>query len=406
MSHATPGAPARRLGTPEFVALMAMLAATIAFSIDAMLPALPVIAAELTPAAPNAAQLIVVGFVLGMGAGTLVAGPLSDAFGRKPVMLAGAALYCAAAAVATVLPTLEGVVAARLVQGLGAAGPRVVALAMIRDLYAGRGMARIASYVMMVFTLVPAVAPLIGAGIVAGFGWRGIFWAFVLFSALSAAWLALRQPETLPPAMRRPMRLGPLADAAREVVRRPDTRRAVLAQTLVFSVLFSVLVSLQPIYDVTFGRAESFPLWLGGVALLSGAASLLNAQLVERVGMAWLLRRALAGHLTLTLGLLTLWHLLPEDADFAAFLVWQTGSFALAGMTIGNLNAIAMEPLGHVAGMASSVISSAATVGAVILAAPVGLMFDGTPQPLMAGAALFSGAALWLAAGLREGRAD
>lgn len=404
MSDAAPAPPARRLSTPEFVALVAMLSATIAFSIDAMLPALPAIAAELSPGAPNAAQLIVVGFVLGMGAGTLFAGPLSDAYGRKPVMLWGAAIYCLGAAAATVAPTLEGVVAARVVQGIGAAGPRVVALAVIRDLYAGRGMARIGSYVMTTFALVPAVAPLIGAGIVgATGGWRGVFWAFVAFSAATGLWLATRLPETLPPAARRPMRMAPLRAAAREVAAIANTRRSVAAQTLVFATLFATIVSVQGIYAVTFDRAESFPLWFGAVALVSGSASLLNARLVERLGMLWLIRRALAGHVALSVAMLLAWHLAPEGARFAAFVLWQVAAFALVGLTVGNLLAVSMEPLGHVAGMASSLISAVATVGATVLVVPIGLAFAGTPVPLVAGTLGFSAVALWLAAGLREG---
>ena len=186
----------RRLSQPEFIALIAMLFATIAFSIDAMLPALPQIAAELTPADPNRAQLILTSFVLGMGLGTFLAGPISDALGRKPVIVLGAGLYMVGALLAWAAPTLETVLAARLLQGLGAAGPRVVSLAMVRDLYSGRHMARIMSFAMMIFTLVPALAPLAGQGIIALTGWRGIFLAFLVFAVVATSWLSLRQPET------------------------------------------------------------------------------------------------------------------------------------------------------------------------------------------------------------------
>ena len=396
---------ARVLALPEFVALMAMLTATVAFSVDAMLPALPEIGRALAPGSPNAAQLVIVGFVFGMGAGTLFVGPLSDAFGRRPVILGGAFLYCIAAALCTVAPSIETMLAARVLQGIGASGPRVASQAMIRDLYVGRGMARVSSFVMMTFTLVPAIAPLMGAGIIAGFGWRGVFWAFVAFSLIGGTWLWLRQPETLPPASRRPLDARRMMLAAAEVLGHPNVRRAIAVQTLLFGLLYATIASVQPIYEATFDRAGSFPLWFGAVAILAGGASFANARLVGRLGMLWLLRRALVAHLALSVILVATWlgALLPEGARFSTFVVWQVGTFSLAGLTIGNLNAIAMQPMGHIAGMAASVVSSVSTVLGVAVAVPVGLAFDGTPVPLMAGGAACAGLALWLARRLQEG---
>ncbi|WP_179379290.1 multidrug effflux MFS transporter [Jannaschia marina] len=383
---------------------MAMTSATIAFSIDAMLPALPAIGAALSPEAQNAAQLVIVAFALGMGIGTFVAGPLSDALGRKRVMIGGAVVYSLAAALCTVAQSLEMLLALRVLQGIGASGPRVVAQAMVRDLYAGRGMAQVASFIMMVFVLVPAIAPLIGAFIVAGFGWRGVFWAFVVFSAISSAWLMLRQPETLPIEARRPLEVAKLRAAVVEVLSHGNVLRAILVQTLVFGTLFATIISVQQIYAETFGRAESFPLWFGVVALLSGIASLLNASIVTRLGMPVLIRGALAWHMALSVVLALAWltGLLPGIWAFATFVVWQVSVFAMAGFCIGNLNALAMQPMGHIAGMASSIISAVSTVLAVTVAAPIGLAFDGTPVPLFAGVALAAGLGLFLARKLRE----
>ncbi|MEM8823494.1 MAG: multidrug effflux MFS transporter [Pseudomonadota bacterium] len=392
------------LSLVEFVALVAMLSATVAFSIDAMLPALPEIGQTLSPGAPNAAQLVVVAFVFGLGVATLFAGPLSDALGRKTVMLGGAAIYCFGAAASAFAPSIEWLIAARVLQGIGASGPRVAAQAMIRDLYMGRGMAKVTSFVMMTFTLVPAIAPLIGSWIIAGFGWRGIFWAFVMFAAISGLWLAARQPETLPSDRRRPLRLKPLREAAAEVFAHPNVRRSILVQTLVFGMLFATIISVQPVYDITFDRAESFPYWFGLVSLLAGSASFLNARLVERLGMLWILRRALGVHLVFSVVLSAMWGIgvLPDAVQFPLFMLWQVGSFALAGLTIGNLAAIAMLPMGHIAGMASSIISAVSTVLAVMIASAIGLSFDGTPLPLMVGVGVCAGLALWLARGLRE----
>ncbi|WP_149142240.1 MFS transporter [Gemmobacter caeruleus] len=383
---------ARRLPMGEFIALVAMLFATIAFSIDAMLPALPQIAQELTPGDANRAQLIVTSFVLGMGLGTLFAGPLSDSFGRRAIILAGAAIYVAAAFAATQASTLETVLAARVLQGIGAAGPRIVSLALVRDLYKGREMARVVSFAMMIFTLVPAIAPLAGSIIIADFGWRGIFIAFILFITLAMTWLALRQPETLPPAARRPLAVAPLLGALREVLSHRVVVTAIAVQTLCFGCLFGTISSTQQLFDTTFGRADSFPFWFALIALLSSSASMINAALVVRLGMRALISATLRVQVVLAFGFGLLWvgDLLPAGLVFPVYIFWTVTVFMMAGLTLGNLNALALEPLGHIAGMAASVSGAIATVLAVGIAAPLGLAFDGTPVPLAFGIGLLT----------------
>jgi DHA1 family bicyclomycin/chloramphenicol resistance-like MFS transporter len=397
--------PPDRLSQREFVALVAMLFATIALSIDAMLPALPEIAATLTPGAPNRAQLVVTSFVLGMGLGTLVAGPLSDAFGRKRIVLLGSALYCVAALACWAAPTLETLLAARVVMGIGSAGPRTVSVAMVRDLFRGREMARILSFAMMIFTVVPAVAPLMGQGVIALAGWQAIFLAYIVFAGVTMLWLGLRQPETLPASARRPLSAGGLWAATREVMGHRVIRLSIVVQSLTLGALFATLSSMQGIFELRFDRAASFPWWFAGIALASASGSMLNARVVMALGMRRVVTLTYAGMLGLTL-----LHLgavaagfLPEGAAFAAHLLWSVGLFAMMGLTIGNLTALAMEPVGHVAGLAASVISAVATVVSVLLAIPVGLAFDGTVLPLLAGVALFTGLSLLLMGRISEG---
>lgn len=391
---------AARLPLPEFIALIAMLFATIAFSIDAMLPALPEIAQQLSPSDPNKAQLIVTSFVLGMGLGTLFAGPLSDSFGRRTVILAGAALYCAASGLAMFAPSLETVLLARLVQGLGAAGPRVVSLALVRDLYKGREMARVVSFAMMVFSLVPAVAPLAASGIIAELGWRAIFAAFILFAIVAMVWLMVRQPETLPQAARRPLAAGPLLSALREVLSNRVVLTAIAVQTLCFGCLFGTLSSTQQLFDQTFARGESFPLWFALIAILASSASMINAALVVRLGMRRMVSTTLWVQVALAGGFAAAWGtgLLTNETAFPIYILWTTTVFMMAGLVLGNLNAIALEPLGHIAGMAASVSGALSTVLAVMIAVPLGLAFDGTPLPLAVGICLLSlcGAGLML----------
>ncbi|MBY6134455.1 multidrug effflux MFS transporter [Nocardioides marinus] len=370
----------------EFIALIAMMFATIAFSIDAMLPALPEIGQALSPEDINRAQLVLTAFVLGMGMGTFFTGPLSDAFGRKRVIAGGAILYIAAALVAWRAQSLELLLASRVVMGLGAAGPRVVGLAIVRDLFSGREMARIMSIAMMIFTLVPAIAPMLGAGIIAVSSWRAIFLAFTLFALVIIAWMGLRLPETLPRQNRRPFRMPLLMGAVREMFAHPSVRLSIMVQTLCLGMLFTMLTMVQQVYDVIFDRGASFPFWFGFVALMSGSASLLNAAIVVRVGMRRIVTWSLGAQILFSATMLLLsTQALPQTLMFGLFVAWQTSVFFLAGTTLGNLNAMAMEPMGHIAGMAASVTGAVSTVLAVAIAAPVGLLFDGTLLPLGTG---------------------
>ncbi|UWQ43224.1 multidrug effflux MFS transporter [Leisingera aquaemixtae] len=397
--------PAHGMAKAEFIALIAMMFATIAFSIDAMLPALPEIGAALSPDDANQAQLVLTSFVLGMGIGTFFTGPLSDAFGRKRVIAGGAALYILAAAVAWQSHSLELLLASRVVMGLGAAGPRIVGIAIVRDLYAGREMARLMSIAMMIFTLVPAFAPMLGAGIIAFSGWRGIFLAFAIFAVIVVMWMGLRLPETLPRENRRPFRLPLLLGAVTEMLGHPTVRLSITVQTLCLGMLFTMLTMVQPVYDVIFDRAESFPFWFGFVALMAGTASLLNAAIVVRVGMRRIVTWSLAAQMVASAAMLFLSSTpLPGGLLFGLFIAWQTSVFFLAGTTLGNLNAIAMEPMGHIAGMAASVIGAISTVLAAAIAAPVGLLFDGSLLPL--GAGLLTMAALAFVLMLQMAKAE
>jgi DHA1 family bicyclomycin/chloramphenicol resistance-like MFS transporter len=364
-----------------------------------MLPALPDIAASLSPEAPNAAQLVVTGFVLGMGIGTLFTGPLSDAFGRKRVILVGSGLYALAALACYFAPTLEVLLAARLLQGLAAAAPRTVAIAMVRDLYAGREMARIMSFAMMIFTIVPAIAPLMGQGVIAlAADWHAIFLAYILFAGITMLWLGLRQPETLPVEKRRPLHLGDLWAGTKALFAHRIILVSTALQTLTLAALFATLSSLQGIFERQFDRAETFPLWFAVIAVASMSGSLLNSRIVMTLGMRRVVRRTYLGVLLLSLlALAALGSGLAQgNPAFAVQMLWCVGLFAMMGLTMGNLNALAMEPVGHIAGLAASVISSAATVGSVALAIPVGLAFDGTSTPLLAGVAVLTGLCLIL----------
>ncbi|WP_054006111.1 multidrug effflux MFS transporter [Cypionkella psychrotolerans] len=390
--------PSKRISQGEFIALTAALFAMVAISIDAMLPALPEIAAALSPDAPNRAQLVITSFVFGMGLGTLFVGPLSDAYGRKPVIYAGAGLYALTALACYFANSLDTLLIARVLQGMSVAAARVVSMAIMRDQFKGREMAKIMSFVMMVFIMVPAVAPLMGQGIIAIAGWQSIFLVYILIVAVVMLWFGLRQHETLAVEHRRPLDFGVLVAATKELFTHRIVVISIAAQTLTMAALFASLSSMQGIFEQRFDRAESFPLWFAFIALGSASGSIINSRVVMRIGMRPVIMMAYASVLALTVVLLALMATgtMPEVLAFPLHIVWSIGLFSMMSMTMGNLNALAMEPVGHIAGLAASVMTSVATVASVVLAVPVGLMFDGTALPLMAGVAVFVAGALAL----------
>lgn len=379
--------PQNPLKKPEFIALMATHFAMVAFSVDSMLPSLPTIAAELTPGIPNAEQLILTSFVLGLGLGTFLIGPISDSLGRKPTILWGFGLYGIGALLAMIAPNFETLLAARLLQGLGASSPRIVGVAVIRDQYSGRAMAKIVSFVMMIFILIPAVAPLLGSLIIPVFGWRGIFGAFIIFALLNSIWLTLRQPETLPKEERRALNVPLLLAGIREVCTNKRVMICTFATALGFGQLFAVISSIQPLYDITFDRAASFPAWFALTALFSGTGTILNAALVMRLGMRRLVVWTFGALSLCTLGYLIMLHfgLLAGTSAFVTFFIWTVLVLFSNGLIFGNLNALALEPMGHMAGLAASIIGGLSTVFAVMIAAPIGLAFNGTVLPLAIG---------------------
>lgn len=387
----------------EFIAMMAMLFAMVAFSIDSMLPALPDIGQELSPDALNNAQLVLTAFIVGLGVGTFLGGPISDAFGRKPVILFAIGLYLIGALLSVFAENMTLMLLARALQGLGASGPRVVGMAVIRDLFSGREMARISSLVMFIFVLFPAVAPMIGAGIISIAGWRAVFVSFLVFGSIGALWMQLRLAETLPRTKRKTLEFAAMAQTAREVFAIPMVRIVIALLTLCSGMFFAMLQSVQPIFEQTFDRVDSFPYWFFALSLAVSGASLINARLVIRIGMRRIVTAVVLAQLVISTMMFALsYAVLPDGLAFGLFLLWQGSMFFLVGSTMGNLNAMGMEPLGHTAGMAASIIGGVSTIAAMAIAAPLGLAFDGTIRPLALGVAVICLVAALLLARLRR----
>ena len=381
-----------RVSTTEFVAMMAMLVATVAMSIDAILPALSLISEEFTPQSPNQAQMVLSTFVIGMAAGTLFTGPLSDSFGRKSVIYFGTSLYIFTSILCVISHSFELILVARFLQGVGASAPRVIAQALVRDFYQGREMARISSFIMIVFALVPAVAPLLGSFVIIMFEWRAIFVMFIIFVVASTLWVGIRIDETVTIDRRIEFRLDQFLQATKEVLHNPMIQMSIITLVFAYSILFTGIFLIQPVFEQVFHQAQSFPLWFALIALLAASSSYLNAQIVRKVGMRKLIYIAFTVQLGLSFLMFLIYALgyFVGNFGFALFVFWMFSIFFQAGLTIGNLTALAMEPVGHIAGTAASLISATATIGSVILAAIVGQLFDGTLLVMILGVGTFT----------------
>ncbi len=377
----------------EFVPLIALLISLVALATDTMLPAMPAIGHDFGVQRRNDVQYVITALLLGLAAGQIVFGPLSDRFGRKPAIHAGLGLFMAGCLMSVFAPVFEVMIASRVVQGFGLAGPRIVIIALVRDQYEGPQMARLMSFAIAVFILVPTIAPALGQGILWLAGWRAIFVTFFVVAAIGFAWFALRQPETLPADRRRSLSPRTVGGAVLEVLRIRTARGYTLATASAFAPFIAYLSSAQQIFQDAYQVGALFPVYFAMLSLVIGGASLMNARLVVRYGMSRITRAAAA---SITLVSVAGWAAafafsgLPPLWLFMAYLLVVFGSF---GLLLGNLNALAMEPLGHVAGVGAAVVASLPIFVAVPFGAFVGQTFDGTMYAQISAFAVFGAGA-------------
>lgn len=376
----------------EFVALIALLMAITALSIDVMLPALPQIGKALGVEAENKRQLIISVYFIGFAAGQFLFGPISDTYGRRRPLIIGLALYVAGTLLALLSGSFTVLLMARIIQGLGAASPRVIALAIVRDRFGGRDMARVMSFVMMVFIVVPILAPGIGEGILELSNWRMIF--FVLLFAASAAviWSFLRLPETRLSSERMPLSAASIWHAVKLVATTRQTLGYIVGMGFVFGLLVSYVISAEQIFVDVYGLGARFPVVFGAIACFMVAASVVNAALVRRLGMRAISHWALLGALAACGALAIAGY--PEKPSLVAFCSFMAVIFFCFGLIMPNFNALAMEPMEHVAGTASSIAGFYSTSAAAILGTLIGQSFDGTVKPLGIGITLLFTATL------------
>ena len=364
---------------------MAFSMSMVALSIDAMLPAFPDMARDLQVGGPNDIQLVVTLLFIGLAVGQLFYGPLSDSFGRKPAIYLGFVLLILGSLLSMVAQDFHVMLAGRLLQGIGAAGPRTVSIALIRDRFHGSEMARVMSFIMTLFILVPVFAPALGQVILLFAGWRSIFAAFIVLAVIAMVWLGLGQPETLDVDRRKPFTLRNVAAAFLVVINNRVTVVYTLVAACVSGAFLSYLNTSQQIFQVQYGLGLKFPVYFGLLALAVGIASLLNGRMVMRLGMHALANRALFLLAVLSwLFLATAWYF-DGHPPLWLFMLNGFALFFCIGILFGNLNSIAMEPLGHVAGTAASVIGSTTTLLAAGLGFLIGRAYDGSLLPIALG---------------------
>jgi DHA1 family bicyclomycin/chloramphenicol resistance-like MFS transporter len=372
----------------EFVGLTAALMALTALSIDIMLPALPQIGFSLGVTSENDRQLVVILYMAGFAVGQMFFGPLSDHLGRKPVLLSGLAIFIVGSLGALFSGSFTAFLAARLLQGFGAASPRVIAIAVVRDIYGGRQMARVISFAMMVFILVPVLAPSLGQALVHFGDWHWTFVVLLAMAVITAVWSGLRLPETGRQALgvERALSLRASFSAA---LFDPLTMAYGVAGGFMFGCLLAYVASAQQIFVEVFNMGRAFPIVFGAIASAMAIASFVNARLVGRLGMRRVSHTALVAYTAVSFILLAASIL--GIATLPVFAALLASAFFLFGLIAPNFNAIAMEPQGHNAGMASSVIGSLSTAIGALGGGLVGRSFDGTVLPIAAG---FAGCSL------------
>lgn len=394
MSSTTAGPAAARHDLPmtkkprsdfEFVALVALTTSLVAMSIDTMLPALGTMANELGAAQPNDRQLILSVFFGGMSLGQLVYGPISDSTGRKPALYLGIVLFVVGGIICASTPSFTWLLVGRALSGFGAAGPRIVSMALVRDAHTGAGMARVMSFVQSVFILVPVLAPSAGQAVLIVGNWRAIFAALVVIAILNALWLGLRQPETLPSEGRVPFSLRTIARGCVETFRNRIALGYTLASGFVFGGFISYLSMSQQVFQEQYGLGRKFPLFFGLLASSIGVASFLNGKLVMRFGMRRLARTALFADCVLCGVALIGTVASAGHPPLFAFVAFMMVCFFCNGLLFGNFSARAMEPVGHIAGVASAVIGSVSGTIGLAFGTLFGRAYDGTVLPLVAG---------------------
>ena len=368
----------------EFVAIMASLMSIVALAIDALLPAMSTIGIDINSLDPTENQKFITMIFLGLGVGQLIFGPLSDSFGRKPIVYIGFALFCVASVICVLAPNLEWMIVGRILQGIGLSAPRTISISMIRDSYKGDYMAKIMSFVTAFFILVPIVAPAMGKFFLDHYGWESIFYMQLVATIGVGVWFWRRQPETLKPEYKIEFSSHVFVDGFKELLRHRETMAFTIVSGLITGAFMVYLSSAQEVFEVQYGLADNFPFVFAGLAISVGLSTLLNGTMVVKLGMRRLALIALTLFCTVSIVYVGLfWN--SQNPSLWILITFLAMQFFTLGFLFGNLRAIAMEPIGHIAGIGAAITGFISTMIAIPIATYVGSYIQDTILPLFVG---------------------
>ncbi|MBL1420918.1 MAG: multidrug effflux MFS transporter [Alphaproteobacteria bacterium] len=366
----------------ELIALLACMMALLGLSMDIMLPAFGDIAQDLAISNVNHTQYIVILFIFGMVFGELVFGPLADAIGRKKIILIGLTIYGFGAFIAAASDSFEVLLYGRIIQGIGVAGPKIGSRALVRDLYEGAVMARIMSILFGLLILVPMVAPLLGQFIIQASHWRFLFVGFMVISIALGLWLAKRQPETLKPKNRIPIAFKSLLQNTILILKHRQAVSYMLCAGFVFGAQLCYLALAHAIFVDLYQVGDKFPLYFALVAIGMGIGSFGNANLVKYFGMHYIINTATISIFAFSLVFLLASFIYAGVPPLYSFIIYCCAIFLLIGVIFGNLSALAMQHMGRVAGLASSLFASISSLMAVLVSSLFGSFYNATTFPL------------------------
>jgi DHA1 family bicyclomycin/chloramphenicol resistance-like MFS transporter len=368
----------------EFVAIMASLMSIVALAIDALLPAMSTIGMDINSLDPTENQKFITMIFLGLGVGQLVFGPLSDSFGRKPIVYIGFIVFCVASVICVLAPSLEWMILGRILQGIGLSAPRTISISMIRDSYKGDYMAKIMSFVTAFFILVPIVAPAMGKFFLDHYGWEAIFYMQFVATVMVGVWFWRRQQETLKPEYKIKFSSHVFVDGFKELLRHRETMAFTIVSGLITGAFMVYLSAAQEIFEGQYGLADNFPYVFAGLAISVGLSTLLNGTMVVKLGMrrlAWIAMTLFCTVSIVYVGLF--WN--SQNPSLWVLISFLAMQFFTLGFLFGNLRAIAMEPIGHIAGIGAAITGFISTMIAIPIATYIGSFVLGTTLPLFVG---------------------